>query len=132
MNKKIIQKLIKLFKSYPTVKLVYLFGSRVNGRVGKLSDYDFAIYFNEKNRQKIFQLKISLQSKLAQMLGTDKIDLVALNIAEGAELKYNIIRAGKLIYSIKPYKTLLEPKILNEYFDFYYLISKYNLTKAGA
>jgi len=52
-----------------------------------------------------------------------------LNLIEGPELKYNIIKEGKLIYEKEPYKVLIEPRILNEYFDFRMSLLRYNLTK---
>jgi len=57
--------------------------------------------------------------------------LLILHTVETPELKYNIIAEGKLIYEKEPYKILVESKILNEYFDFYNLFARNNLTKAS-
>ena len=57
------------------------------------------------------------------------MDSVILNYTDAPELKYSIIKSGKVIYEIEPYKLLIEPKILNEYFDFRFLLRKYQLTK---
>ena len=130
MNNKTPQQLKSLFKSYPEIKLVYLFGSRAMGKSGPMSDYDFAFYLDEKDKKKMSDLKLVLMAKLGHLLKTDKIDLVILNIAEGPELKYNIIKEGKLIFEQEPFKVLIEPKILNEYFDFHSLLLRYNLTKS--
>ena len=48
---------------------------------------------------------------------TDNIDTVIINHIDSPELKYSIIKEGKLIYEIEPYKVIIEPKIMNEYFD---------------
>ena len=70
-----------------------------------------------------------MRDKISRLLGTDKIDVVILDMAESPELKYSIIKEGKLIYEKEPYRVLLEPKILNEYFDFHSILSRYGLTK---
>ena len=130
MNNKTLQQLKSIFKNYSEIKLVYFFGSRATNKNGPMSDYDFAFYLDEKNKKKIFDLKLVLIAKLSCLLKTDKIDLVILNIAESPELKYNIIKEGKLIFEQEPFKVLIEPKILNEYFDFRSLLLRYNLTKS--
>jgi uncharacterized protein len=128
MNKKIIAQLKKIFKAEPKVKLAYFFGSRARGDAGPQSDYDFAIYLDEKNAKKSFDIKIYLAAKIGSFLKTDKVDMVILNTAESPELKFSIINEGKLIYEKEPFKVLIEPRILNEYFDFHYLLKKYKLT----
>ena len=125
-----INNLRSLFQSNSQIKLVYFFGSQVNGTAGPLSDYDFAFYIDEKDKKKLFDLKLDLIGKLTQILKSDKIDVVILNIVESPELKYNIIKDGKLIFERTPYRILVEPQILNNYFDFHSLLLRYNLTKA--
>ncbi len=128
MEKNLIQKVKSVFENYPAVKLAYVFGSQVRGKIGPMSDYDFAVYLNEFDKKKIFEIKLELLNKLSQVLATDKVDLVILNTAQSPELKYNIIKEGKLIFEREPFKVLVEPKILNEYFDFYTQLLKYGLT----
>lgn len=123
-------KIIDIFSSYPEVKLAYFFGSRAKGKEGPLSDYDFAVYLDEKDKKKMFDIKFKLYGELSLFLKTDKVDVVILNITESPELKYSIIRDGKLILVREPFKVLIEPKILNEYFDFHLMLSRYNLTRA--
>ena len=130
LSKLQMNNLKKLFQAKLQIKLVYLFGSQVSQKTGSLSDYDFAFYLEEKNRKKLFDLKLDLISGLSRILKTDKVDVVILNEAESPELKYNIIKEGKLIYETEPYRLLVEPRILNDYFDFHYLLLRYNLTKA--
>lgn len=124
-----IKELRKIFKLYPEIKLVYLFGSRAKKDTGPLSDYDFAIYVETKDAKKRGELQLELIAELSRFLKTDKIDLVMLNLTESPELKYNIIKDGKLIFEKEPYRVLVEPTILNEYFDFRMCLLKYNLTK---
>lgn len=124
------EKIAPIFKDYPEIKLVYFFGSKARGDSGHLSDYDFAIYTNEKRINKVFDLKFSLQDKISRELSTDKVDIVMLNTARSPEFKFNVIKEGILIYEIEPYKLMVEPMILNEYFDFHALLTKYGLTRA--
>ncbi|MFH1900393.1 MAG: nucleotidyltransferase domain-containing protein [Patescibacteria group bacterium] len=124
------KKLKPVFELYPQIKLVYLFGSIIRGETGPMSDYDFAVYLDEKNKEKISETKLSLIDKISIILKTDKIDIVTLNTPENTELKYNIIKDGELIYEEEPFRIFVEPRILNEYFDFHFLLKKYGLTKA--
>ena len=126
-----MENLEEIFKLYPEIKLVYFFGSKANEKSGPLSDYDFALYVEENDKKKIFDLKLRLIPEISRQLGTDKIDVVMLNLAGSPEIKYNIIKEGKLIYNKEPYKVLVEPKILNEYFDFRSFLLRHNLTQSS-
>ncbi|MEK7080362.1 MAG: nucleotidyltransferase domain-containing protein [Patescibacteria group bacterium] len=125
-----IKNLIPVFEKYPEVKLVYLFGSRVTGKIGPLSDHDFAIYLDEKDAKKRFELKLNIISEITKSLKTDSVDLVVLNDIDAPEMKYNVIKDGTLILQVEPFKVIVEPRILNEYFDFHSLLLRHNLTKA--
>lgn len=128
MDTKAIEKIKEIFERYPEVKLAYFFGSRAKEKAGPLSDYDFAVYFEERDKKKMFDAKFKLHDELSRFLKTDKVDIIILNITESPELKYSIIKEGKLILAREPYKVLIEPRILNEYFDFRLMLSRYNLT----
>jgi len=120
----------KIFKKYPIIKLVYFFGSQAKGDEGPMSDYDFAVFVDERDSKKLFDLKLELLNKLGQLVGEGKIDVVILNNVKSPELKYNIIKDGQLIYEEEPFRVLVEPKILREYFDFHSMLLRYNLTKS--
>jgi len=130
MDKKSLEKLKEVFDSYPEIKLVYFFGSKARKKDGPLSDYDFAFYLEEKNKGKVFDIKFKLRSEISRLLKTDKIDVVILNFIKNPEMKYNIIKEGELIFEKEPFRVTVEPKILNEYFDFHSLLLRYGLTKA--
>lgn len=125
-----IKKLQSIFKIYSKIKLVYLFGSKVRGEMGPLSDYDFAVYLDEPDFKKRFDLRLKLIDEFSRKLKTSKIDVCILNDIKSPELKYNIVKEGKLIFGREPFRILVEPRILNEYFDFNQLLMRYNLTKA--
>ena len=129
-NQSVIKKILPIFELYPEIKLVYFFGSKITKKAGPLSDYDFAVYLDEDDKKKMFDIKLEIQDKIARQLKTDKVDVVVLNLAESPELKYNIIKEGRLVFEKEPFKILIEPKILNEYFDFNLLLLKYGLTKS--
>lgn len=130
-----VKKIESIFDIFTEIKLVYFFGSAANETAGPTSDYDFAVYFDlrldlNKDKEKMFDIKFKLMNLLSRALNTDKVDVVILNLTESPEFKYEVIKNGKLIYEKEPFSVLVEPKILNEYFDFHYLLKKYNLTKA--
>lgn len=125
-----IVKAQKLFNDEPSVQLAYFFGSRARGDFGKNSDYDFAVYLSKTNNLSLFDTKLKLLGKLMQRLETDNVDLVLLNTSDKPELNYQIILDGKIIKETEPTKLLVEPKILNSYFDFVSNLRKYNLTKS--
>lgn len=123
------KKLTSVFRLLPQIKLVYFFGSRALGKEGALSDYDFAVYLDEQDIKKRFYVRLDLLDKLSRELKTDDIDLSILNDIQSPELKYSIIASGQLIYKKEPYKVLIEPRILSEYFDFTDSLRRYGLTK---
>lgn len=127
LNIKALEAILKL---YPQVKLVYFFGSKATGKSGPLSDYDFAVFLDEKDLKKRFDIRLDLLDKFSRLLKTDNIDLLILNDIQSSELKYSIIASGQLIHKEEPYKVLVEPDILSEYFDFTDSLQRYGLTKS--
>ena len=126
----ILKDLLSIFKTYREIKLVYIFGSQTGDAVSPLSDYDFAIYLDAENKKRMYDIKFELFDRLSRALKTDKVDIVILNLTESPELKYAIIKYGRLILEEEPYKVIVEPRIMNEYFDFQAGLERYNLTGA--
>jgi len=118
MDKKEIKKIKEIFQKYPKIKLAYFFGSRNRGNFNQESDYDFAIYVQEKDIVKIFDLRLKLMNEISRVLKNDNIDVVVLNDIDNPTLKFEIIKEGTLIYEVEPYRVLVPPQILNEYEDF--------------
>lgn len=125
-----IKKLNSIFKSYPEIKLTYLFGTRAIYKDSLISDYDFAFYLDTKDKKRMYEIKFELFDKISRLLKTDKIDIVILNLTESPELKYQIIKEGRLIFKREPFKIIVEPAILNEYFDFQIGLLRHRLTQA--
>ncbi|MDP2638927.1 MAG: nucleotidyltransferase domain-containing protein [Candidatus Azambacteria bacterium] len=130
MDDKELEQVKSIFENYPEIKLGYFFGSKATNSDGPLSDYDFAVYFDERDAKKMFELRLVLMDQLSNLFKTDKIDVVVLNTIESPELKFNVIKEGRLIFEREPYKVIVEPRILNEYFDFRDLLLKFGLTKS--
>jgi Nucleotidyltransferase domain. len=64
MNEEQLKDVKSLFMLYPEIKVVYFFSSRAVGKGGPLSDYDFAIYLDEKNRREFLYIKFKLLDHL--------------------------------------------------------------------
>lgn len=119
MGKELEAKIKVIFEAREEVKLAYIFGSQVHGKIGPLSDYDFAVYFGEVfSPAETFTLKLALLNNLTRALGTDAVDLVILDNLDAPELGYHIISGGKLLVDREPYKIIVEPRLMNAYFDF--------------
>lgn len=119
MEKELETKVQAIFEAHKEVKLAYLFGSQAHGKTGPLSDYDFAVYFGEVfSPIEAFNLKLALLNDLSRALDTDAVDLVILDNLDAPELGYHIISGGKLLVEREPYKMIVEPRMMNAYFDF--------------
>ena len=129
LAKKHKEKIREISEKYQ-LKLVYLFGSMASGKTGPLSDYDFAVYLDEKDFKKRFDIRLKLIAEISEIFKTDKIDVCVLNDIKSPELKYNIIKEGILLLEKEPFKVVIEPQIITEYIDFHSSLLRYNLTKA--
>ena len=130
MEDNLSQKLTPVFARHPSVKVVYLFGSRATGQTGPQSDYDFAISLDERESGRMEDTTLAIVHDLSLALGRDDVDVVIMNTLEKPEMKYDIITQGRVLYEQEPYRVLLEPRILSEYFDFRDLLRRYGLTRA--
>ena len=103
-------------KSRPDVHFAYLFGSLARGKPLPLSDIDIAVYLSESSD--VFEKKLEILGKLADLLETDEIDLVILNEAPLA-LRMKILENKKLIVDNSPFfRHRYESLTMREYFDF--------------
>jgi predicted nucleotidyltransferase len=92
----------------------YLFGGMVKNRPSPLGDVDIAVYV--KDIKKLDYLEMF--GKIADILGTDEIDLVILNNAP-LSLTGRILQGRKVLLDKKPFvRHLFESRILREFFDF--------------
>lgn len=87
------------------VQTVYLFGSRAQSKEHPLSDYDYAVLLKDKGHSKGDDLYFKLYDLFSDIsprtLKNDVIDIVFLKDA-GLELRFHIIRYGKVIVDADP------------------------------
>jgi len=84
-----------VLRSLEAVRMVYLFGSRVEKNVGPMSDFDMAILVDRAADGP--RMRARLAHELARILGTDQVDVVLLNHAP-IELAYAVVAQGKVLY----------------------------------
>ena len=107
------EKLRQMFKKFPEVLVVYLFGSQAKGKTQPLSDFDFAIL--TENALDLDERAL-LIGEITSVLETDQIDVVFLNQTRTVSLKFRIISEGKLIYcTVEDQRIKFEEKIIGEY-----------------
>jgi len=94
-------------KNEPCIDLAYIFGSRADGKVGPISDYDIAVLYAKLHAP---DLRYELAHKLKKKLMTDRVDLLVLNDAP-IELRYAAIASGIVVYEVNV-KTRVEYEAL--------------------
>jgi len=109
---------VEFLSEQERVKLAYLFGSAAEGKEGKLSDVDLAVYLDESlSKKEKFNLQLKLISELTSILKTDKVDLAIMNDAP-ISLNYEIIKANHpLLVRDEGERIDFEHGILSRYLD---------------
>lgn len=74
-----IRTLSRALSTMREIRLAYLFGQRVNGGAGDLSEFGVAVYLNR--RCPAFDRRVGLMERLADVLETTAFDFVVLNDA---------------------------------------------------
>ena len=119
------KRVVEFLSKQKRVKLAYLFGSVAEGKEGKLSDVDLAVFLDESvSKPEQFNLQLKLMSEITSILKTDKVDLVIMNDAP-LLLNYNIIKHGKILKGDKETKIKVESGILSDYLDMKYYIDRH-------
>jgi predicted nucleotidyltransferase len=100
----------------PEICLVYLFGSRLSGNVGPMSDYDLAVFVEKYDDSE--RVLAELSHAAAVVFIPDRVDVVPLNHAP-VELAYAVIAQGECIFQ-KDNATRVEyeAKVLSMYGDY--------------
>ena len=96
------------------VQFSYLFGSVARQTAGPLSDVDIAVYVDA--RVNIFKRRLTLMEALAKKIGSERFDLVVLNVAP-VVLKYEVIKNGIVLKEDRPRRVVFESRVLREYLD---------------
>ena len=93
----------------------YLFGGLARGRHTLLSDVDLAIYYEKPLDA---ESRLDMYEQIATCLGTDEIDLVALNTAP-LSLAGRILRNRRILLDKQPLlRHAYESRVMREFFDF--------------
>jgi predicted nucleotidyltransferase len=109
-------KIAALARTYPAILLAYLFGSRVSGRTGPLSDFDFAIFLERGSQTPALQAQV--HHDLALLAGTGSVDVVWL-LRAPVELQYAIIGQGVWLYKKNlAVKVEYEADVMSRYGDY--------------
>lgn len=114
------------------VEALYLFGSRAQGIDHPLADYDYAVLTKKKGHMKGDRLYTILYDILSAVsprtLKNDVLDIVYLRDA-GLELKFHVIRYGKVIYDGNPRARLnFEEQTMLLYCDYRPLLDQFDRT----
>lgn len=108
-----------VFEELEGIELAYLFGSMVEGGVGKLSDIDFAVYLSEEAAESSLDKEIEIYKKLSGLVG-EEMDIVVMNNSSKL-MNYNIVKNGELLYkSSDSVKVNFESDVMRKYLDMKY------------
>ncbi|MBM3145747.1 MAG: nucleotidyltransferase domain-containing protein [Chloroflexi bacterium] len=114
MNITDLQNLTVIFRQYPDVRAVYLFGSRVTEKTHPESDLDLAI-IPDTDQARL--RKLDILADLARQ-GYDNVDLVILD-TDDIILKYEAIRHNQLIYHTDDFdRGSMYSLVVRQYLDF--------------
>jgi predicted nucleotidyltransferase len=109
-------KLPTIVASLKGVRLVYLFGSQVEGSPGPMSDYDLAVLLDPIADARRVQARLA--HELACALQTDRVDVIVLNRAP-IELAYAIVAQGKVLHERDvATRVEYEAQVLSRYGDY--------------
>lgn len=120
MNRKMrqpaLENLKQVFKKYPEIKAVYLFGSTATGKLHQESDIDLAILPGIETLRK---QKLQILADLAAV-GFCNVDLVFLDDKTDIVLRYEAIKQNQIVYMAPGFdRGSVYSKIVRQYLDFY-------------
>lgn len=116
VKQELVEKIREVLAGSPEARLLYVFGSQVQGNLGPLSDIDLGVLFEQGTDEE--QALAVLRHALVKALGSDRIDLVPLQRAP-VELAYAVISQGICIYQIDvATRVEYEAQVLGRYGDY--------------
>ncbi|MBO9327417.1 MAG: nucleotidyltransferase domain-containing protein [Roseiflexus sp.] len=109
-----LERLSDIFRTYPDIQAVYLFGSAVTGRLHAESDLDLAIV----PRPGAGELpRLDILTDLARA-GFCRVDLVILD-TDNIVLKHEVVRHNRLIYQTEDFdRGAYFSRIVRQFLDF--------------
>lgn len=113
-----VESVANIFKRYPTIEAVYLFGSHAQGRARADSDIDLAVV---PRRGEDPPDKLDLLTELARA-GFDNVDILILDAEQMTRdyvLAYEAVRLNQVIYQTDDFaRGTLYSKIVRQFLDF--------------
>jgi predicted nucleotidyltransferase len=110
-----IELLSKVFKGFPDIKAVYLFGSAASGHLHEESDMDLAVF---PDTEELRGQKLKILEHLAHN-GFCNVDLVFLG-TDDIVLQYEAVRQNILVYQTPAFdRGYTYSRIIRQYLDFY-------------
>lgn len=109
-----VARLIQVFKNYPDIQAVYLFGSQAQGRARADSDIDLAIVPRSAALRKH---KLDILTDLVEV-GFERVDLVFLD-GRDVVLGHQAVRLNQVIYSTPDFDSgSYFSLVIRQYLDF--------------
>lgn len=113
------EKLGEVFRRYPEVRAVYLFGSAAEGRARPDSDLDLAILSDDPS---LGARKLELLAELVRA-GFDRVDLVFLDEEADLVLAYEAVRPNVVVYARPDFdRGGTYSRIVRKFLDFQYFL----------
>jgi predicted nucleotidyltransferase len=111
--------LAEVFRAYPEVQAVYLFGSAAEGRAHPESDLDLAIL---SDAPRLRERKLDILADLVRR-GFDDVDLVFVDEDRDLVLAYEAIRPNCLVFARPGFdRGGTYSRIIRKYLDFEYFL----------
>jgi len=109
-----LARLEQIFRSYPGIQAVYLFGSYATGEARPWSDLDLAIV---PRSAALHEQRLAILTDLVRA-GYERVDLVFLDTDE-LVLRYEAVRHNRVIYQTEDFERgTFYSKVVREYLDF--------------
>jgi predicted nucleotidyltransferase len=109
-----LDRLEKVFRKYPDIQAVYLFGSAASGKTHAESDLDLAIL---PEKPSLRGQKLDILADLARE-GFSDVDLVFLDTKD-VVIKFESVRQNRLLYCAKDFDAnAFFSLVVRQYFDF--------------
>jgi len=107
--------LTDVFRQFPDVQAVYLFGSAAEGRTRLDSDIDLAVVPRSGSSR---QRRVEILAELARA-GFDSVDVVFLD-TDDLVLKYEAVRHNRVVYQADDFdRGAMYSKVIRMYLDFH-------------
>jgi predicted nucleotidyltransferase len=115
----LIPAVVERLSAFPEVDVLYLYGSRVGGRISPLSDVDLAVLLSKsRNKNELVDLRLTLIGEATAALKTDEIDLQILNDIP-MQAQFAILKNKKVLYCRNEFKRVaFEGDVVSRYLDF--------------